>query len=126
MGSALIFASFITETPVFARVLAEERIERAPSIEVIKRQPKQIILAAFARMGEQAPNYIYITYIFTYGTMVVGASRDFLLVGLLTSGFGIPLGADRRAPIGPDWPQTNVHDCCHDQWPVRIHLFHAA
>ena len=75
----------ITETPVFARVVAEERVERAPSIEVIKRQPKQIILAAFARMGEQAPGYIYIAYIFTYGTMVVGASRDFLLVGVLTS-----------------------------------------
>jgi len=75
----------IAETPVFARVVAEERVERAPSIEVIKRQPKQIILAAFARMGEQAPGYIYIAYIFTYGTMVVGASRDFLLVGVLTS-----------------------------------------
>jgi MFS family permease len=75
----------ITETPVFARVVAEERVERAPSIEVIKRQPKQIILAAFARMGEQAPGYIYNAYIFTYGTMVVGASRDFLLVGMLTS-----------------------------------------
>ena len=75
----------IAETPVFARVVAEERVERAPSIEVIKRQPKQIILAAFARMGEQAPGYIYIAYIFTYGTTVVGASRDFLLVGVLTS-----------------------------------------
>ena len=75
----------ITETPVFARVVAEERIVRAPSIEVIKRHPKQIILSAFARMGEQAPGYIYIAYIFTYGTTVVGVSRDFLLVGLLSS-----------------------------------------
>ncbi len=75
----------ITETPVFTRLLAEERVERAPSIEVIKRQPKQIILSAFARMGEQAPGYIYLAYIFTYGTEVVGASRDLLLVALLTS-----------------------------------------
>jgi MFS family permease len=36
-------------------------------------------------MGEQAPGYIYITYIFTYGTTVLGASRDFLLVGVLAS-----------------------------------------
>jgi MFS family permease len=75
----------ITETPVFARIVAEERVERAPSIEVIKRHPKQIILAAFARMGEQAPGYIYMTYIFTYGMIVAGVARDFLLIGLLAS-----------------------------------------
>jgi len=73
----------ITETPVFARIVTEERVERAPSIEVIKRHPKQIILSAFARMGEQAPGYIYLAYLFTYGTTVIAASRDFLLVGLL-------------------------------------------
>ena len=75
----------ITETPVFARIVAEERVERAPSLEVIKRHPKQIILSAFARMGEQAPGYIYLAYLFTYGTTVIAASRDFLLVGLLAS-----------------------------------------
>jgi len=75
----------IMETPVFTRIIKEERVERAPSLEVIKRQPKQVILAAFARMGEQAPGYIYIAYIFTYGTAVLGASRDFLLVGVLTT-----------------------------------------
>jgi MFS family permease len=75
----------ITETPVFARIVTEERVERAPSIEVIKRHPKQIILSAFARMGEQAPGYIYLAYLFTYGTTVIAASRDFLLVGLLAS-----------------------------------------
>jgi len=75
----------ISETPVFARVIAEERVERAPSIEVWKRHPKQIILSALARMGEQAPTYIYLAYVFTYGTTVVGASRDFLLIALLGS-----------------------------------------
>ena len=42
----------IMETPVFTRIVKEERIERAPSLEVIKRQPKQVILSAFVRMGE--------------------------------------------------------------------------
>jgi MFS family permease len=50
----------ILETPIFRWLVAEERIERAPALEVIKRQPKQIILAALARMGEQAPAYIYL------------------------------------------------------------------
>jgi MFS family permease len=75
----------IMETPVFARVLKEERIERAPTLAVLKQQPKQVLLAAFARVGEQAPGYIYIAYIFTYGTTVLHTSRDFLLSGVLAS-----------------------------------------
>jgi hypothetical protein len=47
----------IFETPVFAKLLAERKAERAPIVEVMKRYPKEIILSAFARMGEQAPFY---------------------------------------------------------------------
>jgi MFS family permease len=75
----------ILETPVFSRIVAEERIAAAPSIEVIRRQPKEVILTALARMAEQAPGYIYIAYVFTYGTAVLGASRNFLLAGVLTT-----------------------------------------
>ena len=60
----------ILETPAFRRMVAEDRIERAPVIEVIKRQPRSIILSALARMAEQAPAYIYLAFIFAYGTQV--------------------------------------------------------
>src|SRR5438552_2104012 len=36
----------ILETPVFARLIEEQRIERRPMLEVIKRQPKEILLSA--------------------------------------------------------------------------------
>ena len=55
----------ILETPAFQRLLAEKRIERVPVWEVIKRQPKEIILSALARTGEQAPAYITLAFIFT-------------------------------------------------------------
>jgi MFS family permease len=70
----------ILETPVFQRIVAEERIERAPSLEVIKRQPKELILTAFARMAEQGPGYVYTAYVFSYGTMVLQQPRNFLLL----------------------------------------------
>ncbi|HYU13517.1 MAG TPA: MFS transporter [Stellaceae bacterium] len=73
----------IFETPVFQRVIAEEKIERAPSLEVIKRQPKEVILTAFARMAEQAPGYVYTAYVFSYGTAVLNQSRNFLLAALI-------------------------------------------
>jgi MFS family permease len=73
----------ILETPVFQKVIAEERIERVPVWEVLKRQPRQVALTALLRMPEQAPGYIVSVFIFTYGTTVLGVSRDFLLVGVL-------------------------------------------
>jgi MFS family permease len=83
VGGGLYVRLGISETPVFARVLAENRVERTPSVEVIRRQPKELILTSLARMAEQALSYIYNTYIFTYGTAVLGTSRDFLLIGVL-------------------------------------------
>jgi MFS family permease len=36
-------------------------------------------------MGEQGPGYVYIAFIFTYGTQVLGASRNLLLSGMVTA-----------------------------------------
>lgn len=76
----------ILETPAFQRVVAENRIERAPVWEVIKRQPKEIILSALARTAEQAPAYIYLAFVFAYGTQVLHAPRNFLLTSLIAAG----------------------------------------
>jgi len=76
----------ILETPAFQRLVAENRIERVPVWEVIKRQPKEIILSALARTGEQAPAYISLAFVFTYGQQVLHAPRDFLLSALVCMG----------------------------------------
>jgi MFS family permease len=73
----------IMETPVFQRILDEERTERVPVLEVLKRQPKQIILTALLRMPEQAPGYIVGAWIFTYATTVLGQTRDFVLLAVI-------------------------------------------
>jgi MFS family permease len=73
----------ILETPVFQRLVAENKIERAPIIEVLKRQPREVILSALLRMAEQTPGYIFNAFVLTYGTLVVGASRNLLLSGLV-------------------------------------------
>jgi len=83
VGIGLWIRLGILETPVFRKVLAEERVVRVPVWEAIKRQPKQIALTALVRMPEQAPGYIVATFVFTYGTTVLGVSRDFLLTAIL-------------------------------------------
>jgi MFS family permease len=77
----------ILETPVFQRLLDEKKIERAPTLEVFKKQPREIILTALLRLPEQAPGYIFNAFVFTYGTQVLGASRDLLLIGLILTTF---------------------------------------
>src|SRR6185437_13460561 len=85
VGVGLYIRLGILETPVFQRVIDENRVERAPILEVIKRQPREIVLTALLRLAEQSPGYIFNAFIFTYGTQVLGASRDLLLMGLITT-----------------------------------------
>ncbi|MGH7117191.1 MAG: MFS transporter, partial [Stellaceae bacterium] len=85
VGVGLYIRLGILETPAFARLVSENRVERVPVIEVIKRQPREIILTALARMAEQAPFYIFTAFIFTYGTRILHTSRDLLLVAVLVA-----------------------------------------
>jgi MFS family permease len=54
---------------------------------VLKRQPREVILTALLRMAEQTPGYIFNAFVLTYGTLVVGASRNLLLSGLVAMTF---------------------------------------
>ena len=83
VGVGLWIRLGIMETPVFQKVLDEERVERIPVFEVLRRQPREIILTALLRLPEQGPGYIVGTFIFTYATTVLGATRDFVLFAVL-------------------------------------------
>jgi MFS family permease len=78
VGIGLYIRLGILETPIFQRVIAEERVARAPVLEVLRRQPKEVILTALLRMGQMAPVFIYIAFVFPYGMQVVHLSRDFI------------------------------------------------
>jgi metabolite-proton symporter len=75
----------ILETPVFQRLVQDNRIERAPLVEVIKKQPKEIILSALLRMSEQAPFYIFTAFIFAYAVGTLHMSRDLILTAVLVA-----------------------------------------
>ena len=85
VGVGLWIRLGILETPVFQRVLEEERVASAPTLEVLKKQPKEIVLTMLLRLAEQSPGYIFNAFIFTYGTTVLGASRNLLLTGLIVT-----------------------------------------
>ena len=76
----------ILETPVFQRIIKEERVERVPAIEVFRRQPKQVFLSMFCRTAEQAPAYVYLAFVFTYTGQVLHQPRNFILTALICAG----------------------------------------
>jgi MFS family permease len=83
VGVGLWIRLGILETPVFQKILDEDRVERVPVLEVLKRQPKQVLLTALLRLPEQAPGYIVGTFIFSYGSSVLGMTRNFLLLAVI-------------------------------------------
>jgi MFS family permease len=85
VGLGLYIRLGIFETPVFAKLIAEKKIERAPMLAVIREYPKEILLSALARMAEQAPFYIFTAFIFSYGIDTLHVSRNFLLTAVLTA-----------------------------------------
>jgi len=94
----------ILETPIFARLAAENRLERTPMIEAFRRQPREIALSALARLSEQAPFYIFTAFVFSYGTGVLHSTRDFLLTAVLAASFvsffSIPIAGHLSDRIG--------------------------
>ncbi len=85
VGIGLWIRLGILETPVFQQLVRTNRIERAPLVEVIKRQPKEIVLSALLRMAEQAPFYIFTAFVFAYATGTLKMSRDFVLASVLAA-----------------------------------------
>ncbi len=104
VGIGLWIRLGILETPVFQQLLDQNKIENAPIVEVIKKQPKEIILSALLRMAEQAPFYIFTAFIFAYAVGTLKMSRDFILsaviVAAIVSFFTIPIAGHLSDRIG--------------------------
>src|SRR5438067_1235236 len=88
VGVGLWIRLGILETPIFQTLLATRRVEKQPVLEVIKRHPKELILAALVRLSEQAPFYIFTAFVFTYAVgqpPALGYDRNFVLLPVLVA-----------------------------------------
>ena len=83
VGVGLLIRLKILETPAFER-LRETRAEaRMPIVEVLRQYPKEVLLAAGARVAENGSFYIYSAFVLTYATQEVGLARETVLNGIL-------------------------------------------
>ena len=85
IGIGLWIRLGILETPVFQQLLENKKVERTPIIEVIRKQPREILLSALLRMAEQAPFYIFTAFVFAYGVNTLKMSRELVLSAVLVA-----------------------------------------
>jgi metabolite-proton symporter len=79
VGIGLYVRIAVLETPHFARLRELRTVVKKPVLEVLKTQPRAVITSALIRMAEQAPFYLFITFVLAYGTEELGLERDNLL-----------------------------------------------
>ena len=73
----------VLESPEFAAVKESKAVAHRPVADVIRRQWRDILTSAFVRMAEQAPFYLFITFVLTYGTKELKLERTELLTDTL-------------------------------------------
>ena len=95
VGVGLMIRLRILETPSFARLKATGAEARIPIVEVIRKYPKQVLLAMGARYAENGSFYIYSSFVLVYATQHVHMAQSVVLNGILIASLfelvGIPL-----------------------------------
>jgi len=104
VGVGLWIRLGILETPVFQEILNKNKVEKAPVLEVIKKQPKEIILSALLRLSEQAPFYVFTAFIFAYAVGTLHLAQNLILAAVMVAAcvsfFTIPLAGHFSDRIG--------------------------
>lgn len=85
----------VLETPLFAQIKRQERVASAPILEAFRHSTPEILLSAGARFVEQAPFYLFTTFVITYGVDKLVLNRTLILnsitIAAVVELFTIPL-----------------------------------
>ncbi len=85
----------VMETPLFEQVKERNRKAQAPVLAAFKHSTPEILLSAGARFVEQAPFYLFTTFVITYGVDKLGLQRTLILnaitIAAVVELFTIPL-----------------------------------
>jgi metabolite-proton symporter len=95
VGVGLLIRLRILETPAFIEIKKSGTEVRQPIVEVIRRYPRQVVLAMGARLAENGAFYVYSVFVLLYATEKVGMDRSLVLNGILLASalelFAIPI-----------------------------------
>jgi len=81
----LIIRLRILDTPAFTRIKEENRLAETPVRDAFRYHWKEIILTALLRSGEQAPFYLFTTFILGYGVATLKIPLNLLYTGIIVA-----------------------------------------
>jgi len=73
------------EPPAFEKMREAGRVERTPVREVLRSHPREVILTALLRTGQQAPFYVFTTWVLTYTTGALHFARHDMVRAVLVA-----------------------------------------
>ena len=73
----------VQETPEFRRVKSSGEQAQVPMAELLRTAPKQVLLAAGARLMDPPLGYLYTVFVTVYAVREVGVDKQTVLTGLL-------------------------------------------
>src|SRR5438552_7969978 len=83
------------ESPEFREVVDTSSVVRLPLLEVIRTEWPTVLTSAFVRLGEQAPFYLFTSFVLTYGTKQLGQNRngllDYILIAATVGLISVPV-----------------------------------
>jgi MHS family shikimate/dehydroshikimate transporter-like MFS transporter len=112
LGLGLFIRLHILETPLFAQAQAQRATSARPLLDLVRKYPRNLLLAMGARFAENACFYLFTVFIYVYASEPRGFARGTILVGVLLASalqlLSIPAFAALSDRVGV--PST---------WPVR-------
>ena len=104
IGIGLFIRLRVIESPMFEGVKASGTVVKAPLIELLKRYPKQIVLALGTRFATDITFNVMNVFMLAYGTQQLGLPRSFflnaILIGCVVELFTLPMFGKLSDRIG--------------------------
>ena len=86
VGVGMFIRLRIAETPAFVQVKRAGAEARRPLVEVIRANPREILIAMGARFAENGFFYIFSVFVLSYVTQALGLPQATILTGVLLAG----------------------------------------
>jgi MHS family shikimate/dehydroshikimate transporter-like MFS transporter len=107
----LVIRLRILETPLFRRLQETRQVARAPVTETLRRHWREVLLAAGARLTENACFYLFSTYVLAYNKAALHLDDSLLLravnIAAAVEFFTIPL----YGVLSDYWSRRAVYGC---------------
>lgn len=82
----LVVRLTVLESPAFAQVKSKNAVVKMPLVDTLRDQWRDVLKAMFVRTAEQAPFYLFTSFILAYGTQKLQLPRADLLLYLVIAG----------------------------------------